>query len=443
LKLTLIGGGGVRAPEFTRGALAYAQSLNLQELWLMDTDADRLRTITGICQEIVCDKRLRVFATTDLDQALRGSSALITTIRVGGERGRVLDERIALKHGVLGQETTGAGGFAMAMRSVPAILRIAERAAEICPDAYIFNFTNPAGLVAQALHDEGFARVVGICDSANGAEHAIAAWAGTPADSIEAEVYGLNHLSWTRAVYVYGRDLLPQALADDDFLRTTHQSLFAPEFVRRKGTFLNEYLYYWYYRLSALNDLQKRSTTRGEEIEAMNRVLYADLAALKPSDALAAYDQYNAQRSSTYMAHAKAQKAASPATATVEGYAGVALHTLTALSGSGGTLNIALNVPNGDSIPTLLPDDIVEVSCQVNNGGIQPQTISAVPEDDALLMSAVKRYERLASAAIRSRDRALAVDALVAHPLVASYPTAQSLVDEYLGAHFTHVGEWA
>lgn len=447
LKLTLIGGGGVRAPEFTRGALAYAAKLDLQELWLMDTDADRLRTVAALCQEIVRGSRLQVRVTTDLDQALQQSSAVVTTIRVGGERGRVLDERIALRHGVLGQETTGAGGFAMAMRSIPAILNIAELMARYCPSAYLFNFTNPAGLVVQALADAGSKRGIGICDSANAAQHAVARWARTPVEDVEAQVYGLNHLSWARAVYVSDRDLLPSALADDDFLRETTQHLFDPRFVRRKGTFLNEYLYYWYYRDIALNKVTTASATRGEEVEALNQSLYARLKDLPPAEGLAAYDAYNRRRSSTYMAygdeeHTRADDQGMTAESSVEGYAGVALKTLAALRSDSETLNIALNVPNGSAIAALRPDDIVEVSCRVSSDGIQQVHIGEVSEDDTLLMQSVKRYERLAVEAIRLRDRALAVDALLAHPLVASYPTAKALVEDYLDAHVAHVGEW-
>jgi 6-phospho-beta-glucosidase len=413
----------------------------------VDVDGDRLRAVAALCQEIVRGSRLRLLATTDLDQALLHSDAIVTTVRVGGERGRVLDERIALRHGVLGQETTGAGGFAMAMRSIPAIIQIAERAAALCPEAYLFNFTNPAGLVVQALAEAGFQRTIGICDSANAAQHAIARWAGISAEDVEAEVYGLNHLSWARAAYVNERDLLPSALANDLFLRETTQHLFAPEYVRRKGTYLNEYLYYWYYRDVALQKVAAATMTRGEEIEALNKALYAQIGELTPAQALAAYDAYHARRSSTYMAYSEEKQAASnedslAVESSVDGYAGVALKTLAALHTGGETLNIALNVRNGDAIAALQPDDVVEVSCRVSADGIQPLRIGDVAEDDALLMQSVKRYERLAVQAIRTRDRALAIDALVAHPLVASYPTAKALVADYLDAHFPHVGEW-
>jgi 6-phospho-beta-glucosidase len=443
VKLTLIGGGGVRAPEFVRGALAFADTLDLHELWLMDIDSARLGTMASLCAELAHGSRVRILQTTDLDAALRGADVIITTIRVGGERGRVLDERIALKHGVLGQETTGAGGFAMALRSIPAILHVGERAAELAPDAWLFNFTNPAGLVAQALHDAGHERSVGICDSANSAQHDIAAWLGVPSGAVVTEVYGLNHLSWARSAYHNGVDVLPRALADDAFLAQTHLRLFDPAFVRRKGTYLNEYLFYWYSRDVALARILAEPETRGEEIAALSRDLFAQLAGLAPAEALATVDAYHARRSSTYLASGNASLIThSSSFPTISGYAGVALQTLAALRGSD-RFRIALNVPNGMALAALDATDVVEVSCTVANGSITPHIIhDSLPEDDALLMQTVKRYERLTVEAVARRDRALAIDALLAHPLVGSYPLAKALVSEYVEAHAEWVGKW-
>ncbi|MCA9910702.1 MAG: 6-phospho-beta-glucosidase, partial [Anaerolineae bacterium] len=245
MKLALIGGGGVRAPEFVRGALAFAADLDLQELWLMDVERGRLDLMEPLCQQIVdqAGKPFRLHATTDLDEALRDAGTVVTTVRVGFEHGRVLDERIALRHNVLGQETTGAGGFSMALRSIPAIIQIMERVEALAPRAWTFNFTNPAGLVAQALLQAGFRRVVGICDSANTAQHEIAGYLGKPVDAVKTEVFGLNHLSWTRRAMVGGRNVLPGLLSDPKFYASTHLRFFDTDVVTRIGMFLNEYLY--------------------------------------------------------------------------------------------------------------------------------------------------------------------------------------------------------
>src|SRR5919206_1087588 len=216
MKLALIGGGGVRSPLFVASALRRAERVNLEELCLMDVDAEKLAIFGALCQEVArrAESDVRITTTTDPRAALEGAGHVVTTIRAGGEHGRVLDERIALKHGVLGQETTGPGGFAMALRSIPAILQYAELLERVSPGAWMFSFTNPAGLVTQALRDAGFTRTVGICDGANVGHHAVASWLGVDHRRLRAEVFGLNHLSWTRRVLLGGQDLLAPLLRD-------------------------------------------------------------------------------------------------------------------------------------------------------------------------------------------------------------------------------------
>lgn len=457
MKLALIGGGSVRSPEFVRGALAFAHDLDLREVWLMDIDPARLAALTPLCEEIArqAGAPFRIHQTTALDEALRDASIIVTTIRVGFERGRVLDERIALRCGILGQETTGPGGFAMAMRNVPALIEIAQRAEALAPRAWTFNFTNPAGLVAQALLAAGYPRVIGICDSANTAQHDIARWLSRPVDEVKTEVFGLNHLSWARAATVEGRDVLGQLLDDDAFINDTHLRFFDVDLVRRIGMFLNEYLFYYYYRDVAVERIQAEELTRGEEVELLNRDLFPTLRELPPAAALRAYDAYNQRRSASYMAYAESDAALREerlhptertrpphhAQAEVGGYAGVALRAGLALT-QDRPLRIALNVPNRGAIAGFAPDDVVEITCNVDGRGVQPIAIGEVPEAQYLLMRAVKRYERLAVEAILQRDRGLAVEALAAHPLVGSYALAGQLVADYMEAHREHIGAW-
>jgi 6-phospho-beta-glucosidase len=455
MKMALIGGGGVRAPEFVRGALAFAADMDLHELWLMDNDETRLQIMGPLCEEVMrqSNRSLHLHYTKDLTAALQDAGMIVTTMRVGQEQGRILDERIALKHGVLGQETTGAGGFSMAMRSVPALIEVAAAAEQLAPKAWIFNFTNPAGLVAQALHDAGYRRVVGICDSANLAQHETANYLKLPKHDVKTEVFGLNHLSWTRSVRVKGRDVLPELLADERFIQATHLRFFGPEVVQQQGMFLNEYLYYFYYRDLALERIQDEELTRGEEIAMLNKQLFNDLNDASPAEAVTIHAQYNARRSASYMAYAEQDETLReqrqnptaesiiPQQTEVDGYAGVALRTALALS-QDRPLRIGLNVPNKGCINGMRDDDIVEITCEVDGSGIHPIQIGDTPEDTYLLMRSIKRYERLAAQAILERNRTLAVEALVAHPLVGSYNIAQQLVGEYLNAHAQHVGDW-
>lgn len=443
VKLALIGGGGVRAPLFVQSALRRAARIGLDEICLMDVDVRQLELFGALCRELARREGASVVVTTTTEAAvaLTGADYVITTIRPGGIDGRIADERIALDIGVLGQETTGAGGFAMALRSIPAILDYARLMADLCPDAWLVNFTNPAGLVTQALHDEGFERVIGICDSANGAQRAVARWADVPVEAVITELFGLNHLSFTRSAVVGGSDVLPDALADDAFLDGSVQRVFERDVVRRHGMWLNEYLYYFFYADKAMASL--RNASRGEEIRALNERLLPRLeTAADAGAALDLYFDYERERSASYMRGANGTHAAAVHPGDDEGYAGVALDVIEALSG-GRRVRTGLNVANAGAIEDLRDGDVVEVSCHVDACGIQPVQFGRMPERQSYLVQSVKNYERLAVEAIRKRDRDLAVDALVAHPLVLSYSRARPLVDRYLEAHAAYTNGWA
>jgi 6-phospho-beta-glucosidase len=447
MKLAIVGGGGVRAPLFVQSALRRANKLGLTEIALMDTDAGQLELIGALCTELAARAggAVRVSTTTDIDAAFDGVSHVVTTVRPGGSEGRVTDERIAQAHGVLGQETTGACGFAMALRSIPSILAYARRLREISPKAWLFNFTNPAGLVSQALSDAGIDRCVGICDSANGAQNAIARRLGLEPGAVEADLFGLNHLSFTRHALVDGIDRLPEALADDRFLATTSLRVFEPRVVRRLGMWINEYLYYYYYLDQALAEIGN-GPSRGEEVLELNRGLVAELRAINgnPQRALDAYFDYERRRSGSYMQHASHGEVAEPAPHADdgEGYAGVALSLMEALEG-GAPIRTGLNVVNRGAIDGLDDSDVVEVSCIVDRDGIRPVPVGAMPEAQRHLVQSVKYYERLTAKAVLTRDRSLAVEALVAHPLVLSYSRAEPLVDQFLAAYPAYAEGWS
>ena len=319
MKLTVIGGAGVRAPRLIPSLVKRAARLGLSEVCLMDVDAEKLTLIGGLCQTLAqrYNAPFRLTLTTDARSAISGAAHIITTLRPAFEAGRVLDERIALRLGVLGQETTGAGGFAMAMRSIPVILNYCRMAEELAPEAYIYNFTNPAGLVAQGLHDAGVRRVMGICDSANGAQHAVSTHLGVPLKRVRHEVFGLNHLSWTRSVRIDpepdgsgGEEVLPALLQDERFIASTHMALFHPSVLQAQGMFLNEYLHYFYHRDEALTALLAKPESRGEEVLRLTTAMLSRLRELRgdPQASLDAYHEAMNQRGATYMAHAREGK---------------------------------------------------------------------------------------------------------------------------------------
>lgn len=444
MKLALIGGGGLRSPLFVDCTLRRAKALGLSEIVLMDIDPDQLALILPICHAIIerSGVSLALKATTDPAEALRGADFVVTTIRPGGIAGRIADETIAASEGVLGQETTGAGGFAMALRSIPTIVGYARMMSDLCPDAWLINFTNPAGLVAQALHDAGFDRVVGICDSANGAQSAVSRALGVPTQAVEADLFGLNHLSFAPAVRYKGKDVLAEMLARDDFLAGTALSVFDPALVRRQGMWINEYLWY-YWSIDAALEAQARKGGRGAEIAALNADFLPRLRARGNSHAtLQVYEDYEAARSGSYMRSARADDVAAPQAAPEgEGYAGVALDVISALRGLG-AIRTGLNVVNGKTLTDLLPGDVVEVSCHIDETGIVPVPVGAMPPVQRELVTTVKLYERMTVEAVARRDHALAVDALMVHPLVQSRRVAGRLVDRFLSAHAAFSGEW-
>ena len=460
MKLTVIGGGGVRTPLFVASALRRAAQSGLEELCLMDIDAGRLDTIGHLCQSVAQYFASPVKITTTLEpqEAVEGADYVVTTIRVGNEAGRVLDERIALRQGVLGQETTGPGGFAMAMRSIPALLHYAELIQKVSPGAWLLNFTNPAGLVTQALRSSGFERTVGICDGANLAQRDVAQWLKVDPKLLRAEVFGLNHLSWTRRVWMEDQEVLQGLLRNPDFCANSSLRIFDQSLIQLFRLHLNEYLYYYYDAEKALRQIGQDEQTRGEEVLRLNQKLFQTLREPRylenPQEAIQVYLGYEKRRGATYMHYAQPDgpsmeeadrfdySALQFSPEEGEGYAGVALDIVNAMQ-RGEMLFTALNVPNQGAIHGFQDDDVVEVSCRVAGGEIRPEPIGEIPAVPLHLAQQVKHYERLAVEAILKRSRGLAILALMEHPLVLSYTRAETLVDAYLTAHAPFIGEWS
>ncbi|MCE2490764.1 MAG: 6-phospho-beta-glucosidase [Anaerolineae bacterium] len=371
MKITIIGGGSVRTPRLLPYLVRRAPRLGLLELWLMDSDPERLELIGGMCrrQAEQLDASFRVFTSTDARAAITDASHVITSIRPGLEAGRATDERIAFGLGVLGQETTGAAGFAMAMRSAPSILEYARFVDRVASrGAWLFNFTNPAGLVAQVLHDAGMSRVVGICDSANKARNEVSRFLGIPQARLRHDVYGLNHLTWTRSVRIdeganaCGEELLPALLGDERFVQATHLKMFAAGLRVAEGVFLNEYLHYYYHRDDVLAQLLRENETRGEQVQRLTQRLLRKMGSASDVDGqLEIWREVMDQRSKSYMAHAREgadRKSQQPVGDDDEGYAAVALGCVEAIARKE-SMWTGLNVPNGGAISGLDADDVV------------------------------------------------------------------------------------
>jgi len=275
LRIAVVGAGSTYTPELVDGFIRRMDGLPVDELALMDPDLQRLEPVAGLTQRMLdrAGSPTRLAITDDRSAALDGADFVIIQLRIGGQAARHVDETLPHRFGVLGQETTGPAGFGMALRNVPAILGYAELLDTVSPGAWLFNFTNPAGLVVQALRNAGIERTVGICDSANTVHRGVAAWLGVAVNSLRPEVFGLNHLSWTRCVRQDGTDRLASLLRDPAFIATTHLRMYEPDLLADVGMAPNEYLYYFYYAERALADILGEERTRGEEVAAINRAI--------------------------------------------------------------------------------------------------------------------------------------------------------------------------
>jgi len=457
MKLTVLGGGGVRSPMLARSIMNRAEQLGIDEVVFMDNDGEKLRIYGGLSKKIanMIDSNISFTLTTDPVEAVKDADFVITTLRVGGDKGRTLDERIALNHGILGQETTGAGGFAMAMRSVPALLEYCRLVKEHAkPGAVIFNFTNPSGLVTQALRDEGYDNVYGICDNPSGFVKELAAFTGAHPEDVSVECFGLNHLSWFRSVKIKGQEKIKELIDDPLLYKKTEMRFFDPELVKSMGMLLNGYLYYFYSREKAVENISKSGKTRGETILEINNQMHDELASLDVEKefekAIRIYMKYHKMREDSYMSIESGTEREDKKELEFDlgvkgqddgGYAGVALNFIESLI-TGKETEMVLSLPNNGSIEGLNDNDVVEVTCRIGKDGAKPIKIGKVDEMQMYLIRQVKLYERLAAEAIRTKSIETARKALMVHPLVNSYSLAKELVQEYLEAHSQYVGQW-
>lgn len=443
MKIAVIGGAGVRTVIFINGLLDRYRKLGIGEVALYDIDREKLEIIHKLCLQVVRRRgeELCVRVAETPEELLRGADYVVTTLRVGGDASRVADEETALRAGVIGQETTGAGGFAMAARTIPVLLEYAALIERYAPQALVFNFTNPSGLVTQALQKAGYTKVVGICDAPSSTKFRMAKDLGVTEDRLYVEFFGLNHLSWIRSVRQDGRELLPSLLADDAFLRRIQEfSMFDPELLRIIGYLPNEYLYYFYHREKALENILSASAARGRAIQKINEAMFAELKKADfekdPEGALQIFLYGMQERENSYMSvESGTEERPKLPKGQLEvpdgmGYAGVMLDCIEALQ-SREEKSLVLSVPNGGCMEGLEDDDVVEVTCMVSEAGIRPVPIGRIPEHCYLLVRQIKMYEKLTGEAMLEKNRAKAELALTCHPLVQSYSLAKKLVEEY------------
>jgi 6-phospho-beta-glucosidase len=444
VRLTVLGGGGFRVPLVYA---ALAGDSPVTEVVLHDVAPSRLAAIRAVLALMYRPGAPAVHTTTDLDEALTGARFVFSAIRVDGLAGRTVDERVALAHGLLGQETVGAGGIAYGLRTVPVAVRVAQRVAEVAPRAWVINFTNPAGMITEAMQRVLGERVVGICDSPVGlAQRALRAIegmglrdapAGGEGSGLGVGYVGLNHLGWLRTLRVNGVDRLPDLLADDAALRTIEEvRLMGADWVRTVGALPNEYLYYFYRTPEAVAAIRSEPITRGEFLAEQQARFYDTAATTDPEDALRRWARTRDERDATYMAESRRASGAGEreaADVAAGGYQQVATELMTALAG-GSPRMLILNVRNGSAVPGLPAAAVVEVPCMVGPHGVTPLATDPLPGSMLGLLQQVKAVEQDTIEAAFTGSVTLAVRAFAQHPLVGSVSVARELVAAYRAA---------
>jgi 6-phospho-beta-glucosidase len=411
VKVVVVGGGSTYTPELIEGFADRDAVLHVEDLVLLDVDRDRLDVVGGLARRMLERRGWpgRLSLTTGQDGAFEGADFVLLQIRVGGQGTRFVDETLPHRFGCIGQETTGPGGFAKALRTVPVVLDIAEAATRrAAPGAWIIDFTNPVGIVTQALVDGGF-RAIGLCNVAIGMQRTFARRFGVEPERVELEHVGLNHLSWERAIRVDGTDVLPGLLESDGSWLADMVSL-PEELVRALRSVPSYYLRYFYMTDVVLAE-QLAGKSRAEDVMAIER----DLLERYRDPALAEKPKQLEERGGAFYSEAAAQ-------------------LIAALATDAGDVQV-VNLRNGGAIPGLPADEIVEIAARVGRDGVVPIPVAPLGPELLGLVLQLKAYERLTIQAALSGDREMALLALLANPLVARYSTAAPLLDALLDAN--------
>ncbi len=410
LKLAVVGGGSTYTPELVDGFARRTDRVAVDEIALLDIDPERLAIVGGLAERMLARQGWagRVLQTTDRDAAIDGADFVLVQLRVGGQRARLGDETMPPRFGLIGQETVGVGGFAKALRTVPVVLELAEAVARrSAPGAWIVDFTNPVGIVTQALSDAGH-RSIGLCNVAIGFQRRFAARFGVEPERVELEQVGLNHLTWIRAVRVDGVDRLEEVLADGAELAADVH--IAPERLLADRAIPSYYLRYYDDEAGVVAEARTQ-TTRAEEVMTIER----DLLELYRDPTLDTKPELLEHRGGAFYSEAAAQLIAS-------------------LSDGRGDIQV-VDVRNDGTLPGLADADVVEVPARIDRDGAHPIPQAPLTPAQFELVSRIKAYERLTVRAAQSGDRAIARAAIAANPLAGDPDRADEILDAVFEAN--------
>src|SRR5438094_8558941 len=417
IKIAVVGGGSTYTPELIDGFHSRRDRLPLDELVLHDIDDERLEVVGGLARRILQKHEWpgRLVVTKDRERALEGASFVIVQLRVGGQAARLVDETLPLEFGCIGQETTGPGGFAKALRTVPVVLDIAEETERRgAPGAWLIDFTNPVGIVMQALLDHGH-RAIGLCNSAMGFQRRFAHLLGLEPERVFLDHVGLNHLTWERAVNVDGTERLPELIqrASDEMAADIG---IPGDLIRLLNAVPSYYLRYFYATDEVLREqISGRKKSRAQEVMEIERGLLEMYRDPNLSEKPALLEK----RGGAYYSEAAAQLIAS-------------LHADT------GDLQV-VDIRNDGALPDLPDDAVVEIPARIEAGGARAEPMAPLPPEMLGLVQQVKAYERLTVRAAVDGDRKAGLKALIANPLVARYNVARPLLDAILEANQAHL----
>lgn len=428
IKLVVIGGGSSYTPELVDGIIKRYDVLPVKELVLVDIEAGLEKV------EINCNFINRMFKKAGMDvktswtfnreRALEGADFVVTQFRVGGLEARAKDESIPLKYNIVGQETTGPGGFTKALRTIPVILEMCRDIERICPDAWLINFTNPSGIVTEAIHRHTNVKCIGLCNVPINMENAIMKEAGVDASRLHCRFIGLNHLSFITNVYLDGKDILGSILESPkvagEIVKNIPNIKWASEFIKSLGMIPSPYLNYFYFEKQMLEEekerIKKGIGTRAEEVMGVEKELFQ----LYKKEELNEKPEQLSMRGGAL-------------------YSEAAVSLMDSIWNNRSDIHV-VNTTNRGSIIDLPEDAVIETNCIINSEGAHPLAYGHLPLNIRGLVQQVKAYEELTVEAAVSGDRGIALMALMNNPLVHDSETAQLLLDDMLAAHREYLG---
>lgn len=422
LKIVTIGGGSSYTPELIEGFIERLGELPVGEIWLVDIPSGRekLEIIGGLAKRMAekagCD--IKIVTSLDRREALSGADFVTTQFRVGGLDARIRDERIPLKYGCIGQETTGPGGFTKALRTIPVILDICRDMEELCPEAWLINFTNPSGIITETILTHTKIKAIGLCNCPIGMQRDIAEKLGCSARDVYCDFVGLNHLLWARKIYVRGEDVTERVVASahesGEIMKNIPDLTVSAEFFQSLGMLPVGYLKYYYLTKEMYAECKRLAETEGVRGEAVKKVeqelfeQYADPALnIKPP--------HLAERGGAH-------------------YSDAACELISSIYNDKRDIHV-VNVRNNGANADLPENAVIERNCVIGKNGVEPLTLGHMPLKIRGLVQFVKAYEQLTIEAGVRGDRDAALQALTLHPLVPSSSVAGDMLEELIEAN--------